>query len=70
MTEHALNTLDELQKQYDTADLHPVERKQIVNDDEVDEETYWLLNENFWIWPWVFWGIWIFSILFVGVMDK
>lgn len=66
MTEHALYTLDELQKQYDIADLHPAKRKQIVNDDEV----YWLLNDKLWFWPWVFWAIWIFAILIVGVVGE
>lgn len=69
MTEHAYS-LEELQKQYDTADPHHTERKQIVNEDDLEEETYWLLNDKLGVWTWVFWGIWIFAILFVGVIGK
>lgn len=69
MTAHSY-TLEELQQEYDKADLQQAGRKQIVNDDELEEETYWLLNEKLWFWPYVWLGIWIFAILIVGVIGE
>lgn len=58
-------TLETLQHEYNEAELQP-KKVELVT----DEEVCIFLNEHHWIWPIVFWGMIIFSILYVGVVGK
>jgi hypothetical protein len=58
-----MTTIERLQKEYQEADLHP--RKLESNEDEWMEAYV-----NFWLWPYLFWIVFIAAIILPGVISK
>jgi hypothetical protein len=59
-----MTTLECLQNEYQEADLHP-RKTELVKEDELLEA-----YENFWLWPYLFWIIFIAAIILPGVIDR
>jgi hypothetical protein len=59
-----MSTIERLSEEYRQADLHPRELE-LVNEDELMEAYV-----NFWIWPYLFWIVFIAAIILPGVLDK
>jgi hypothetical protein len=59
-----MTTLERLQVEYQEADLHP--RKP-----EMSKEDEWMQSYvNFWLWPYLFWIVFIASILLPAVIGE
>jgi hypothetical protein len=59
-----MTTLERLQAEYQEADLHP--RKT-----EMSKEEEWMkAYENFWLWPYLFWVVFIAAIILPGVIER
>jgi hypothetical protein len=59
-----MTTLERLQNEYQEADLHPRKFEEKTDDELM--EAY----ENFWLWPYLFWILFIAAILLPGVIDR
>jgi hypothetical protein len=58
-----MTTLERLQAEYQEADLHP---RKI----ESKEEEWMQAYENFWLWPYLFWMMFIAAIILPGVVGR
>jgi hypothetical protein len=58
-----MTILERLQNEYQEADLHPRELD-LVKDDELESYV------NFWLWPYLFWIVFIAAIIFLGVIGE
>jgi hypothetical protein len=59
-----MSTLERLSDEYRQADLHPRELE-LVKEDELMEAYV-----NFWLWPYLFWIVFIASILLPAVIGE
>jgi hypothetical protein len=59
-----MTTLERLQNEYQEADLHPRELE-LVHEDELMEAYV-----NFWLWPYLFWILFLAAILLPGVIGE
>jgi hypothetical protein len=59
-----MSTIERLSDEYRQADLHPRELE-LVHEDELMEAYV-----NFWLWPYLFWIIFIAAIILPGVIGR
>jgi hypothetical protein len=60
-----MTTIERLSEEYREADLHPRDLELVS-----DEETFIFFNEHHWLWPIVFWIVFIAAIILPGVIEK
>jgi hypothetical protein len=58
-----MSTIERLSEEYRQADLHP-RHAELVNEDELESYV------NFWLWPYLFWIVFIAAIIFLGVIGE
>jgi hypothetical protein len=58
------SNLEQLQEEYINADLHP-KKCELIHEDDLMEAYV-----NFWLWPYLFWILFLAAILLPGVIEK
>jgi hypothetical protein len=59
-----MSTIERLSEEYRQADLHP-RKLELVQEDELMESYI-----NFWLWPYLFWILFLAAILLPGVIGE